>query len=104
MNVEVGNINEIDKLLVDSFGGNLDSMVATRREATSDLWKCVFEKESMLRLKSRQLWLMDGDKNTRIFHNSLKERYRRNTITLLEGDNGRVEGVEEVKVEVKKLF
>lgn len=37
----------------------------------------------MIRLKPRQLWLKECDKNTRFFHNSLKERYRRNAITMV---------------------
>lgn len=58
------NINELNSLLVDNFGGNIDSLVDFRREATRELWKSLSVKESMLRLKSRQLWLKDSDKNT----------------------------------------
>lgn len=101
---EVEIINDMENLLVDNFGGNIDSLVSTRREATSEFWKCLFMKESMLRLKSKQLWLKDGDKNSRYFHNSLKERQRKNAISVLEGEDGRVEGVEEAKVEVKNHF
>ncbi|XP_058767454.1 uncharacterized protein LOC131641157 [Vicia villosa] len=101
---KVKNINELDMLLVKFFEGNVDPLVSLRREATKKLWNWINVKESMLRLKSRQLSLKDGDKNTRFFHNSMKERYRRNTITLLEGENRRVEGVEEIKDTVKLHF
>ncbi|XP_058773250.1 uncharacterized protein LOC131647368 [Vicia villosa] len=47
---------------------------------------------------------MDGDKNTKFFHNSLKERNRRKAITSLEVSNGRLEGVDNIKEEVKRHF
>lgn len=93
VNGEVGKINELDKSLVENFGNNVDSFVAARREASSEFWKYLLTKENMLILKSRQLWLMDGDKNTRYFHNSIKAMYRRNAISVMEGRNGRVEGM-----------
>lgn len=58
----------------------------------------------MLRFKSRELWLINRNKNTCFFNNSLKERYRRNGITSLEGSNGKLEGVGEIKKAVKKHF
>ncbi|XP_058784295.1 uncharacterized protein LOC131659071 [Vicia villosa] len=58
----------------------------------------------MLRLKSRQLWLKEGDKNSRFFHNSIKDRQRKGAISVLEGAEGRVEGFEEVKKEVRDHF
>ncbi|XP_058757847.1 uncharacterized protein LOC131631081 [Vicia villosa] len=101
---EVGIINETDEMLVENFGGGIEGFVETRRKTTNEVWKTLSLKESMLRLKSRQLWLKDGDKSTRFFHNSLKKRYRKNAILVLEGRDGRVEGVEEVKEEVKNHF
>lgn len=38
------------------------------------------EYESILRQKSRILWLKDGDKNTKFFHNTIKRRQWRNNI------------------------
>lgn len=61
-------------------------------------------KEAMLRLKSRQHWLAKGDKNTRFFHNAMKERNRRNAITMVAGANKIVEGVGEVKEAVINHF
>ena len=37
----------------------------------------------------------------RYFNNSMKERYRRNVITLVKGTGGSVDGVEEVKEAIK---
>ncbi|XP_058746654.1 uncharacterized protein LOC131619586 [Vicia villosa] len=101
---EVDGINEMDNLLAENFGGSIDGLVEARREAFDEVRKTLILKESMLRLKSRQLWLKEGDKNSSFFHNSLKKRYKRNAISLLEGANGMVEGVVEVKEEVKRHF
>lgn len=40
-------------------------------------------KESMFKLKSGQRWLRKGDRNTRFFHSALKERVRRNAISMV---------------------
>lgn len=45
--------------------------------------------------------MKEGDKNTHFYHNAIKERNRRNAITLLEGANGRVEVVLEIKEAIK---
>ncbi|XP_058765309.1 uncharacterized protein LOC131638782 [Vicia villosa] len=86
----------MDKKLVDNHGRDIEGLFKDRWEVFRKLWNCLNSKESMLRLNSRQLWLKDGEKNTRFFfllHNSL-----------LEGRNGRVEGMEEIKEEVKSHF
>lgn len=40
----------------------------------------------------------------RFFHNSLKARYRNNVISVYEGEERKVEGIEEVKKGVKNHF
>lgn len=81
------------KRLGDEYKNKIEELVHIRREATS-----------MLRLKFRKLWLEEGDKNSRYFHNAIKDRQRLNSITFLEGKEGRMEGVANIKEEVKNYF
>lgn len=46
----------------------------------------------------------EGDKNTRFFHNYLKEMNRRNDINVVEWKDGIEEGVDEIKGIVKPHF
>lgn len=52
---EVKNLNVVDDLLVDQFGGDIEELVLNRRKVTSEMWKMLNLKESMIRLKSRKL-------------------------------------------------
>lgn len=101
---ETDKINEFDKLIVASMGGNIDSLVLDRSEASKELWNFLNIQECMLRLKSLNLMLKDGKQNSRFFYRSIKERQERNAITSLEGKDGRVEGVDNIKEEVKNYF
>ncbi|XP_058776636.1 uncharacterized protein LOC131650960 [Vicia villosa] len=73
---KVESLNNLDNLLAEHHGEDISRLVDDRFNVTSDLWKSLSLKESMLRLKSRQLWLKDGDRNSEFFHKSLKERRR----------------------------
>ncbi|XP_058726636.1 uncharacterized protein LOC131597999 [Vicia villosa] len=101
---KVDNLNALDSLLAEHHGEDIKSMVDDRHNASKDIWNSLKMKESMLRLKSRQLWLKEGDKNSSYFHNSLKERRRRNAITVVTDQNGSVDGVADVKRVVKDHF
>ena len=46
------------------------------------------KEEEKWRIKSHSLWLKDGDKNTKYFHNQYKERMRKNTIKELYIERG----------------
>ncbi|XP_058766506.1 uncharacterized protein LOC131640115 [Vicia villosa] len=69
--------------------------VEARSLAADDMWKKMEMKECFHRVKLGQNWLKEGDLNSMFFHNSLKERVHRNSFSLLETPNGRVEGVSE---------
>ncbi|XP_058749842.1 uncharacterized protein LOC131622827 [Vicia villosa] len=98
------SINMLDMVIEDNMGGNNEVVVQARRNSSVDLWNSMHLEECMLRLKSRNLWLKEGDRNTNFFHNSFKERQRRNSITSLEGEEGRVEGVANIKEEIRGYF
>ncbi|XP_058763377.1 uncharacterized protein LOC131636799 [Vicia villosa] len=87
------------------FAGNVpEDIVLQRSKAAIDFWNNLYKKEGFLRLKSRKLWLSDGDSNTHFFHNSLKERRRRNAPCSLSSSSGLLENVVEVKYYVHDFF
>ncbi|XP_058775464.1 uncharacterized protein LOC131649723 [Vicia villosa] len=101
---KVKELNDLDGLMVDNFVENNGEIVKDRGIMGGDMWDALNLKESMLRMKLRQLWLKEGDRNMRCFHKSLKERYRRNVITNLEGESGKIEGPEGIKEVMKAHF
>ncbi|CAK8562605.1 unnamed protein product [Lathyrus sativus] len=75
-----------------------------REEVTKKVWRSFHNSESILRQKSRSLWIKEGDRNTKFFHNAMKSRLRRNNIAGLNTDRGRIEEVYDVKEEFKNHF
>ncbi|GKV29201.1 hypothetical protein SLEP1_g38147 [Rubroshorea leprosula] len=47
-----------------------------RKEALLDIWKNMNTKERMAQQKSRKTWLVNGDANTKFFHNCVKGKWR----------------------------
>lgn len=78
--------------------------VEERRIISEHIWKLLELKESMLRVKSGQLWLKEGDQNTRFFHKSLKCSLRKKCINTVHTKDGMVESVEEVKYHFRQHF
>lgn len=60
MNQKVENLNELDSLLVDHFGGNVEEFVVNRSKVTEEIWNILNLKEIMLRLKSSNFGWMRG--------------------------------------------
>ena len=46
------------------------------------------KEEMMMKQKSRELWLKEGEKNTRFFHFSILQRRQKNRIIEIKLDNG----------------
>lgn len=100
---KVDNLNALDRLLVEHHGEDIKNMVEDRYKVSGEIWKTLNLKECILRQKSRKHWLKEGNELV-ILHNSLKVRRRRNAIIYVTGRNGLMEGVAEVKEEVKYHF
>ncbi|XP_050890998.1 uncharacterized protein LOC127096474 [Lathyrus oleraceus] len=83
---------------------SIANIVKDRIKVSVELWNNFEMKEIMLRLKSGHVWLREWDYNSRFFHNSLKNRYMRNFIKMVESSSGILEGVTEVKTKVKNYF
>lgn len=61
-------------------------------------------EESLLRQKSRNLWLRVGDKNSKFFYSSLKVRRNRNSIKCLEADGQRIVDKDRIEEHVISFY
>ncbi|XP_058784819.1 uncharacterized protein LOC131659676 [Vicia villosa] len=100
----VRDLNYGDSRLEDSSEGMLGESLNSRNDSNKRFWLNFRIKENMLVQKSRLKWLNDGDSNSSIFHNVLKERRRHNHLGIISMQRGLVEKVEEVREEVRKHF
>ena len=67
-------------LKLNPIDGHLTSLEKTHYLA---LQKLLAIEESALRQKSRILWLQQGDANTHVFFQAMKERYNQDSIDVL---------------------
>lgn len=75
-----------------------------REETSSKVKQCMTIIESMLRQKSRYLWIKYGDSNSISFHNYMKQRLRKNNIVGLNTSLGLKDKVNDIKWEVQHQF
>ncbi|GAU38725.1 hypothetical protein TSUD_396540 [Trifolium subterraneum] len=64
-----------------------------RKLCQESMWKLLRFKETQIFQRSRSRWLQEGDANTNFFHNSVRQRRRRNLILALRVENRWVESV-----------
>ncbi|XP_028055237.1 uncharacterized protein LOC114259414 [Camellia sinensis] len=75
-----------------------------KREVMSQVWQLSRRKERLWHQKSRQMWALSRDKNTRFFHIMASRRQRKNLIDSVVVEGRRVENPEQVKLEVVRYF
>lgn len=64
-------------------------------EAHSEVHKWLKNEEKMWKQRLLINWLLEGDKNTRFFHNKASQRRKTNSINWLKNSNGKWEEDEE---------
>ena len=58
--------------------------------------KLLDEEESYWHKRANSNWLLKGDNNIEFFHRVANGKKRKNTIFCLQGDNGNIEGDEQI--------
>ncbi|KAK1304881.1 hypothetical protein QJS10_CPB11g01426 [Acorus calamus] len=75
------------QLKVLQFPQNL-SFIREEASIKEDYLSFLHREELLLRQKSRQVWLKEGDRNTKYFYSSIKARASHNTIRKVKLENG----------------
>ncbi|KAM6599952.1 hypothetical protein CsatA_019561 [Cannabis sativa] len=68
--------------------GRDDVSLRRFKEAENNLFEVLNQKEIFWRQRSKQLWLQEGDQNTKYFHATATSRRRSNLIHKLQKDDG----------------
>ena len=73
-------------------------IIAQEKALNLEILKAARQEEEILRIKSRQLWLKGGDRNTKYFHKQTKIRMRFNYIKeLKDNNNNKIIGQDAIK-------
>ncbi|KAK1303909.1 hypothetical protein QJS10_CPB11g01512 [Acorus calamus] len=79
--------------------------ISAESVARSNYLSMLSQEEKFARQKSRQLWLNEGDSNTKFFYNSIKSRSAINTISRLRRDDGSIcSDPEEIKTLIVQFY
>ncbi|XP_060963731.1 uncharacterized protein LOC115717505 [Cannabis sativa] len=62
--------------------------ISKYKEAETELFEVLTQKEVFWRQRSKQLWLQEGDKNNKFFHATASSRCRMNAIDKLQCEDG----------------
>ena len=76
----------------------------TRKEAREMYKKWVLLEEVSWRQKSREIWLKEGDRNTRFYHQMANAHRRRNQLTRVKVNGRWFTEESEIKEEVNRAF
>jgi hypothetical protein len=103
LNIEktVKDLNDLEDQITN---GDCDPNQFNSKELVKTFRDQIHSKDSLLRQKARTQWIQEGDTNSRFFHASIKARRRRNQIVSLIKGDVMVQGVQEIKQEVKDHF
>lgn len=104
-----GNIEnqkqEIQRLdIIDEVFGLDDQEIIRRNEATTILLRDLKRKDSLQKQKARLTWLKDGDLNSRVFHQAINKRRKRNEVVGIMMNGEWVKKVREVKKGIFEFF
>ncbi|XP_062112653.1 uncharacterized protein LOC133823820 [Humulus lupulus] len=84
------------KRLIRSLKGLRDSdSIRKYNDANKQLFEVLTQKEIFWKQRRKQIWLKEGDNNSKFFHASARTRQRRNQICSLRNDRGVVVGWED---------
>lgn len=91
-----------DQLLQDlQEGPQTGEIIQKLRENEMTMDNLLVLEESMWHQRSRVLWLKEGDRNSRFFHQKATQRKRRNTIEKMKNRDGQwIRKPEEIEFEV----
>ena len=82
-----------------------NSDLAKEQEAQVKTYQSYRQEEEYWRLKSRSLWLKDGDRNTSVFHRQYRARLSRNHISELTSSDGSIlKGNDQLKGAIEAHF
>lgn len=84
----VQRLNEQDRATNGDVQGGINNGDFSRDEIKDEIWKNLYLKECLLKQKSRQKWLAEGNCNTKYFHAVMRERRRKNAILSIRNGEG----------------
>lgn len=83
-----GRISQTKKILKTLKGRRDDASIETVKVEKKRLTETYAQQEVFWRQRSKQLWLREGDQNSKLFHAASKNRRKTNKITTLKDVNG----------------
>lgn len=97
-----GEILELD-MIYDTLGLEEEEVI-NRKEKTTNLFRNLNHRNSLLAQKAKIKWLQEGDINSSFFHRVVNYRRKRNEISGLSFQDGWTEDVIEIKSGVREHF